>query len=391
MSKGGRYLQQKPAASPKKKAVMIVLICVVALLVVGIGAGVFYYDYVLGLVGQAQYVEKNPSDEDIAAILGAGYLNSNGKVPTAPSGETEATEPAVTEPYDPDLTKTGKIINIMLVGQAYRVGEESRMADSMILATLNVETKTLTLTSFLRDMYIKLPNYKGHTCGHNKINTCYALGYAWGDTKGAMEMLDKLMLEQFGVNVDYNVEVDFTAFQEVINALGGIEVELTEAEAEYLTGLNYSDTKREFEAGTVTLDGEAALNYARMRKSSADDNDFKRASRQRSVITKVLEECKTMSLTQLNDMLTKILPMIITDMPKDVITTYALELLPIIADLQIVSNQCPAEGTYSSQIIEIYDVAQGCIMPNVAKNRELLMAIAEADILEAAETTAPTE
>ena len=385
MSKGGRYLPQKPAASPKKKIVMIVLIAVLALLVVGIGAGVFYYNYVLGLVGQAQYVEKNPSDEDIAAILGTGYLDSDAKIPTAV--EEETVPETSSEPYDPDLDVTGKIINIMLVGQSYRVGEESRLADSMILATLNVETRTLTLTSFLRDMYIKLPNYKGHTCGYNKINTCYALGYAWGDTKGAMEMLDKLLLEQFGVNVDYNVEIDFTAFQEIIDALGGIEVELSEAEAKYLTEDDHNEGS--FEAGTVLLDGDSALSYARMRKSSADDNDFNRASRQRGLISKIIDKCKTMSLTQLNNMLTKILPMITTDMPKDMITSYALELLPILPDLTIVSNQCPAEGTYSSQMIEIYGSSQGCIVPNVAKNKELLMAIAESDVLEA--STEPTE
>ena len=148
--------------------------------------------------------------------------------------------------------------------------------------------------------------------------------------------------------------------------------------------------KRQFKAGINKLDGEAALNYARMRKSSADDNDFNRTSRQRNLITKVLQKCGTMKLSQLNNMLKKILPMIITDMPKDVITTYALEILPILPELKIVSNQCPAEGTYSSQMITIYGVAQGCIVPDVEANREILMAIAESDVLEAMEATDPT-
>lgn len=381
MKKGGRYLLAQAKTGKGKVILMVALIVVVGLLVAGIGGGILYYHHVLNLVGQAEYVEKDPSAEDIAAILGPGYLeNSNAQ---GPAETEEETEPKETEPFNPNLDETGKIINIMLIGQSYRAGEESRLADSMILATLNVETKTLTLTSFLRDMYIKLPNYKGHICGHNKINTCYALGYAWGDTKGAMEMLDKLMLEQFGVNVDYNVEVDFNAFQEVINALGGIEVELSEAEARYLTEDKHNEGS--FEPGIALLDGDSALSYARMRKSSADDSDFHRANRQRIVIGKVLEKCKTMNLTQLNNMVNKILPMIITDMPKEVITTYALNLLPIIPGLQIVSNQCPAEGTFNSQIINIYDVAQGCIVPNVEKNRELLMAIAESDVMEMGE------
>lgn len=381
MSNSGRYLQKKekqPAGRGKKIGLIIAIVIVALLLVAAIG-GVVYYNYVLGLINTAEYVEKNPSDEELEAIL-------RPSVEDTVEVTTEATTEATTVATEPDYSKTGKIINIMLIGQASRGGEEAKLADTMILATLNRETKTLTLTSFLRDTYIKLPNYKGHTCGKNRINTCYALGYAWGDTLGAMEMLDMLILEQFGVEVDYNFEVDFEAFEQVINILGGIEVELTEAEATYLTNDDHNDGA--FEAGLNLLDGDEALAYARMRKSSADDNDFKRTSRQRTVISKIIDKCRSMSLTDLNKLVTTILPMVTTDMPTDVITTYAMELLPIISDLEIVSNQCPAEGTYSGQIVEIYGVNSGVIVPDVQKNKELLMAIAEEP--ETAETQ-PTE
>ena len=103
------------------------------------------------------------------------------------------------------------------------------------------------------------------------------------------------------------------------------------------------------------------------------------------MITTILEKCRTMSLTQLNNMLKTILPMVKTDMPSDVITQYALELLPILPELTIVSNQCPAEGTYSGQMVEIYGVNSGVLVPDVEKNRELLMAITECDVTEVAE------
>lgn len=387
MSKGGHYLSKPtPSDDDKKKKILIVaLIVFVILIMAAIGAGVLYYDYILGLIGQAEYIEKDPSNEDIMAILrpSDGGLEELGTAPQITEGPdaTEFTGDSQKESFDPDYTKVGKVINIMLVGQSARNydGENSKMADTMILATLNCETQTLTLTSFLRDTYIKLPDYAGKKCYENRINTCYALGYAWGHTKGAMEMLSLLMQEQFGVEVDYTIEIGLHAFKLIIDALGGIDVELTEAEAKYL---NKEDPgNADFEEGPAHLDGTYALAYVRMRKSSADDNDFKRTTRQRDVITKILNECRSMSLVELNNILNDVLPLIVTDMPKDVITTYALELLPVLPGLKIVSNQCPAEGTYKGELVEIYGVESGVLIPNVQKNKELLMSIAECDVI----------
>ncbi len=387
MSKGGRYLSKPKPSQKIKKRLTIFFTAVLLVIALVVGSGILYYDYILGLIGQAEYIDKNPSNEDILSILrpegeeGEDYSD----LPMMTLGDD--TEQQLLNPggstYEPDYDKVGKVINIMIVGQQFRQDDQSRLADTMILATLNVETKTLTLTSFLRDMYIKLPNYAGKTCGSNRINTCYALGYAWGHTKGAMEMLSLLMQEQFGVEVDYTIEIGMHSFKSIIDILGGIEVELTAEEAKYMNEAELS--RSDFVEGKTTLDGNCALGYVRMRKSSAADNDFKRTSRQREVITKVLEKCSTMSLLQLNEMLNEVLPLLVTDMPSEVITTYAMELLPILPGLTIESNQCPADGTYGGKTIEIYGVESSVLVPNVQKNREILMAIAEWDQLNAGE------
>ena len=106
----------------------------------------------------------------------------------------------------------------------------------MILCSINRETKTLTMVSFLRDLYIHLPAYAGHTAGRNRINVCYALGSTWKrSSEGGMEMLALCVEQNFGIHVDHTIEVGFEAFTNIIDILGGVEVNVTEAEAEYIT------------------------------------------------------------------------------------------------------------------------------------------------------------
>ena len=122
------------------------------------------------------------------------------------------------------------------------------------------------------------------------------------------------------------------------------------------------------------LTGAQTLHYARIRKI---DSDMERGNRQKKVISLLISQLKKMSLKELNKMVDQILPTIITNMSNEDITNCILELLPLLPKLEVVSNQCPAEGTYSGQIVEIYGVNSGVIVPNLQKNRELLTAITE--------------
>lgn len=376
MSKSkGRYLQKKEKKPlSKKKIALIALVIVLVLIVAVIIAGVCYYNYILDQIPRADFIEKELSDEDLEKIL--GY------VPEA----AETTQPIETtqEPTDPDYGTTGKIVNIMLVGQNYRPGEESKLSDTMILVTVNKETKTMTLTSFQRDLYVQLPNYKTYKCGMQRINVAYNLGWHWGGDAGAFQMLDECIYNNFGVEIDYNVEINFDGFIEIIDMIGGVTVELSEAEAQYLT--EDENNEGTFEAGTVLLDGDSALAYARMRHSSPEDNDFHRTSRQRELIGIIVNQMRGLSLTELNKLVQNAIPYVLTDMTNDEITTLMLELLPLLPDLQMEQIQCPAEGTYSGKMVEIYGVSSGVLVPNLEKNREILMAICE----EPEETTEPT-
>ena len=391
MSKGGRYLQKKPAGG-RKKGVLITILAIVLVLVFIVAAVVFFINSKLNLLTRPEPEIKNPSQEEIDNILSyvpedsiieGPVSNVEDTQPTTEATEEPTTEPTVVPTEDPtayEPGKLGKIVNILVVGQSWRPGEEGKMSDSMILFTVNKQTKTLTLTSFLRDTYVKLANYKDsggkqHTCGSQRLNVAYALGYSWGGAYDAMGMLNQTIEENFLIDIDYNVEIDFDTFKMVIDAMGGVEIDLTYDEAFYMTDDAFCEG--EFSEGVNLLKGDAALTYARIRKATPTDNDEGRSARQRKLIGQIIAQLKSMSLKELNDLINTILPMITTNMSNEDITNCMLELMPLLPKLQMQSHQVPMEGVDCGQIVQIYGVNSGVLVPNLPENQAALKAICE--------------
>ncbi|MGM9659788.1 MAG: LCP family protein, partial [Faecousia sp.] len=273
------------------------------------------------------------------------------------------------------------IINILVVGQASRAGEEALNADTTMLVSINTYTKEVTVFSILRDSFVKLPNYRGHECGRSKFTFCYNLGYQWGGgVAGAMEMTNICLRDNFGIEVDYNVEVSFDGFIRMIDFLDGVDIELTQAEADYLN----KDTlyvKRHIEPGVQRLQGMEALSYARMRKAEGDsESDIKRTERQRKVVSALLEKFRYMSLSKLNNWVDILLPMVTTTMTASDVASLAAKVLPLIVDLKITGKTVPMEGW--GDIVDIFsDGTQHSVMRfDTAKEKKLIRAITEAEI-----------
>lgn len=226
------------------------------------------------------------------------------------------------------------IINILLIGQDAREGETQSRSDSMILCTFNRNTKQITLTSFLRDLYVKIPGYHD-----NRINAAYSFG--------GTALLNKTLEENFDLHIDGNVEVDFTHFSGIVDMLGGVEIELRQDEANVIN----QETGSSLSAGKQRLDGFQALTYSRIRVLDAD-GDFSRTNRQRKVMLALVDAYKDTSVSQLLPTIGQILPMITTDLNHGQILLCALELLPHLSDAEIVSQRIPADGTYSDRNID---------------------------------------
>ena len=228
------------------------------------------------------------------------------------------------------------LTNILLIGQDAREGESQSQArsDSMILCTYNKNTKQLTRTSVLRDLYVPIP---GH--GSNRINAAY--------TYGGADLLRKTIDENFNIAIDGYMEVDFSHFSDIIDSMGGVEIQLRQDEAEVIN----QQTGSSLSEGTHVLDGFQALTYSRIRSLDLD-GDFSRTSRQRKVINALADSLRGSSIKELAPVISKILPMITTDLSRGQLLLYAVDILPHLSQMDIRSQSIPAAGTFTDQIID---------------------------------------
>lgn len=279
------------------------------LLVVMLGTTLVFRQY----LQQINYTPKHSEDTNILSVFSAIAMSSSSDRIGGPGSD---------------------LLNILLIGQDAREGEDQARSDSMILCTYNKATQELTMTSFLRDLYVPIP---GH--GSNRINAAYAFG--------GTSLLKKTIDQNFSVAIDGCIEVDFTHFAEIIDQLGGVEIELRQDEANVInkqTGSNLAE-------GTHQLDGFQALTYSRIRNLDMD-GDVSRTNRQRKLMNAVVDSLREVSIPEVTPLIGKILPMLTTDLSRGQLFLYALEILPHLSDIAIHSQRIPADGTYTDKTID---------------------------------------
>lgn len=247
-----------------------------------------------------------------------------------PSEVTLATLP----PFTPaeELIVDG-VINIMLVGEDRRPGEDRQRSDSMILCSFNTNNNTLNMISFLRDTYVVIPGYNG-----NKLNA----PYQWG----GVSLLDRTMALNFGVHVDANVVVNFDGFMSIIDMLGGVDISLTLAEADHLNEIHGWNLT----AGMQHLDGRKALAYSRIRKI---DWDINRTQRQRNVLIALINSFKDESLVSMTAIVSNIVQSgyVQTDMSSSELTGYITKLFPMLSSAKINNYHIPATNTFTDMSV----------------------------------------
>ena len=249
---------------------------------------------------------------------------------------------------------------ILLVGSDAYSDDHLGRSDTTIVVQVDAENKTIRMASFLRDLYVKIPGR-----GSNRLNA----SYIWGGP----ELLRKTLEQNFGVTADAYVEVNFERLVRVIDALGGVEVEVSEDERRQVNSiLSFYNTKIGdpeedqllYESGTVNLTGKQALCYSRIRKI---DGDFQRTARQRKVLEAAFRKVTQLTVAEITLLVLDNMDAVRTDLT----AADAIDLIPLALRCKHAAFETlsiPVSGAYSSTMVDGMYV----IKPNLKKNKQAL-------------------
>ncbi len=234
------------------------------------------------------------------------------------------------------------VSHILLIGNDSRENGEDGRSDAMILVSMNPKTKKIYMTSFLRDMYVTIP---GH--GENRLNAAYAYGGA--------ALLCQTIKENFDIEVNRYAIVNFQAFAALVDAVGGVDLELSSEEVEwvnaYLNEYNmlegrdmqtdYLDTSK---SGMLHLNGPQALAYSRNRYIGTD---FGRTERQRKVLAAIKKKMPVAMATNASGLMEGIFPYLTTNLKQSEVTELSLKAAAA-ATYETIELTVPADGTWSN-------------------------------------------
>ena len=274
----------------------------------------------------------------IVALLGFGLYHVVGSV----HGKMtfEEIEAVAAQPMEED-----GVVNILLIGNDSRKNGTDGRSDAMILLSISNRTKTIYMTSILRDIYVDIPGREG-----NRLNAAYSFG--------GPELLMETIEKNFDISVNRYVSVNFEAFANLIDAVGGVDLELSSQEIESVNGslVEYNmltgreqgtDNMDPAASGMVHLNGPQALAYSRNRYIGTD---FGRTERQRKVLTAAVEKLPSALLNDAEGLMDKVLPNLTTNLTQN--ECFQLSLMAgKLLTYEIVSDSIPQPGTYKDVTI----------------------------------------
>ena len=294
-----------------KKAALIILSVILVLIIALVGFGILFVNGKLNLIGydesttidtNQEFVETDDdkmSFEEMDDATGSDYKSILKNWATN-GGEKMSNK---------------NVINVLLIGSDASAEEPGRSnitdkgnTDAMILVSIDKVNKTVKLVSFMRDSYTYMDGFDRYA----KLNAACA--------NGGPAYLVETIENDYKIEINGYALVDFDSFRQVIDVLGGVNVDVPQYVANYLSG-----SKGTFPSGdNVLLNGDQALRFSRIRKSDAN-GDVSRVQRQRQVISALINKCKGASLSQINDVADVILANVRTNIGKKEILSYATQ------------------------------------------------------------------
>ncbi|MHB8131390.1 MAG: LCP family protein [Mobilitalea sp.] len=288
-------------------------------------------------------IDNNYSEIEIDEIAEEGAQD----ITDSPQKEIDALEEVIrqnTEENIPAIKKDSDVYNILLIGGDSRETGGSGRSDAMIIVSINSKTKRIILTSLLRDIYLKIPGHR-----NNRLNAAYAYGGA--------ELLIDTIEENFGIDIDKYVSIDFYAFIDVVDSIDGVTLDVTEQDLpiinDYIKELNQHygvDEANDLltQSGSYVFNGKQTLGFVRNRYNGTD---FKRTDRQRTVLQKIFNKIKDLNLIEIKKLSDKVLPQLTTNLTENKIISLLVSL-PALKNYEIVQWSIPMDDSYSLLTID---------------------------------------
>ena len=301
----------KPASMPKKKHIVRKILCtvlVILLVIFGIAyAGVRYY------VAKMNY---QPYETDY--VRGSDVYYEQG------------------------------VTNLLLIGTDERHSGDTERSDTMIVLSINPKKHKIVMTSILRDSYVEIPGYGAH-----RLNAAYQYGGA--------ALLIQTIEQNFKLAIDSYAKVDFYSFVDIVDAVGGVVIDVDEGERNYVNGyLNEINALLGAaegdgyltETGPQLLNGKQALSYARIRYIGTD---FQRTERQREILQGVMANAKNIRPKSLLILLDQVLPQITTNVKEHRMTMMILTSI-FYMGYEVEQNRVPMDGTWWDEMVNGQEV-----------------------------------
>ena len=350
--------RQKALRNGKKRALKGVLSAVFALFLLAfIAAGL----HINRLLDSIRYDDGHSG----AGSLDPDELADSGAESDSPQSEIDALEQSILhnlQKNNEDIAYDKDVLNILLIGCDARSRTGPGRSDSMIILSINKKSHKLVMTSLMRDIYLRIPGRE-----NNRLNAAYAFG--------GPQLLLKTIKENFQIDIKKYVSVNFFSFVDIIDKLGGVTVDLSDAECRsmngyiheinYLEGWPVEDGKLYKGGDNIHLNGKQALAYSRVRY--VGNADFQRTERQRIVMAQVIKKLRGMSVAELYGILEELLPKVTTNLTKGELFSLLLSA-PAVKNYTILENRIPANGTFKYMTIRKMSV----LGIDFEKNAELI-------------------
>jgi LCP family protein required for cell wall assembly len=264
----------------------------------------------------------------------------------------------------PLIPRNYELVNIMLMGGDDEVSQDGTVrTDTMIIVSINTQTRTVSMLSLPRDLFVYVP-----TPTMTRLNTVYGIGESFGWQGGGWELLRETIFYNFGINVHYYAKVDFSGFETIIDTLGGVDIAVDCTYEDYYPKAVIDPNKpveenyelRTLPVGYYRMNGFDALWYSRTRRVS---DEFDRGRRQQKMLRAIFRAALAQGLVQnVPQLWGDITQVVKTDIPFDLV----LGLLPIALEINPdkIENYTmvrtyhttpwqPTEGAFAGQFVQL--------------------------------------